>query len=79
MCVPAHFTQLQLERDELYKSFTQKIQSMHDEGNTVLERKLQVLTENLENTQAQLHSLLSSPNMDHTGLSGVTTQILVLL
>ncbi|KAM6943601.1 dynein regulatory complex subunit 4, partial [Xenentodon cancila] len=72
-------SKLQLERDELFSSFPQKIQSLEDEaelGNTVLKRKLQALTDNLEKTQAQLYSLLSAPNMDHTGLSVLTNQIL---
>lgn len=80
--MPAHFTQLQLRRDELSKSFSEKIQKMHDDaavGHTLMERKLQAMIDKLEKTRAQLHSLLSAPNMDHTGLSGVTNQILVLL
>jgi len=81
MCVPTHFTQLQLERDELYKSFAMNIESYQckaDLGNVVLEKKLQALTDSLEKMQAQLHSVLSAPNMDHTALSGVTSNAEVL-
>lgn len=77
-----HVTQLQLERDELYKTFTQNIQNVqHKAGmrSVLLERKLKALTDSLEKTQAQLCSVLSASNMDQTALGGVTNKIEVLL
>ncbi|KAM4537126.1 dynein regulatory complex subunit 4-like isoform 2-T2 [Odontesthes bonariensis] len=68
---------LQLNRDELYKSFAADIESSQckaDVGNVMLEKKLQALTDSLEKKQAQLHSVLSASNMDHTALSGVTSK-----
>lgn len=73
---------MQLERDELYKAFTQNIQRVQEKGGmktVLLEKKLKALTDSLEETQAQLSSVLSAPNMDQTALSGVTHQIEVLL
>lgn len=77
-----HITQLQLERDELYNTFTQNIQKVqHKTGvkSALLERKLKALTDSLEKTQAQLHSVLSASNMDQTALGVVTNKIEVLL
>ncbi|KAM4537125.1 dynein regulatory complex subunit 4-like isoform 1-T1 [Odontesthes bonariensis] len=71
------FSELQLNRDELYKSFAADIESSQckaDVGNVMLEKKLQALTDSLEKKQAQLHSVLSASNMDHTALSGVTSK-----
>ncbi|XP_072236608.1 dynein regulatory complex subunit 4-like [Leuresthes tenuis] len=67
----------ELERDELYKSLAVNIESYQckaDLGNVMLEKKLQALTDSLERMQAQLHSVLSAPNMDHTALSEVTSK-----
>ncbi|XP_061566110.1 dynein regulatory complex subunit 4-like [Cololabis saira] len=67
------FSKLQLERDELFNSFPQKIQSMQNEAelrNTVLKKKLQALTDTLEKTRAQRSSLLLAPTRDHTDLQG---------
>ncbi|XP_059211612.1 dynein regulatory complex subunit 4-like [Centropristis striata] len=72
------FSELQLQRDELYKSFPQNIQKVqHLAGmkNTLLGRKLQGLTDGLENTQAQLSSVLSASNVDQTALSGITKKL----
>ncbi|KAA8595585.1 dynein regulatory complex subunit 4 [Etheostoma spectabile] len=72
------FSKLQLERDELYTTFTQNIQKVQrkaDLKNTQLERKLKDLTDVLEKTQAQLFSVLSASNMDQTALDGVTKKI----
>ncbi len=70
--------QLQLERDELYKTIPQNIQQVQqkaDMKSDVLENKLKALTESLETTQAQLCSVLSASNMDQTALTGVTNKI----
>ncbi|XP_070760216.1 dynein regulatory complex subunit 4 [Enoplosus armatus] len=72
------FSKLQLERDELYMTFTQNIQKVqHKAGlkGTLLERKLKALTDSLEKTQAQLSSVLSASNMDQTALGGITNKI----
>ncbi|XP_034724931.1 dynein regulatory complex subunit 4 [Etheostoma cragini] len=72
------FSKLQLERDELYTTFTQNIQKVQhkaDLKNTQLERKLKDLTDVLEKTQAQLFAVLSASNMDQTALDGVTKKI----
>uniref|UniRef100_A0A3Q4BLT0 Dynein regulatory complex subunit 4 n=1 Tax=Mola mola TaxID=94237 RepID=A0A3Q4BLT0_MOLML len=75
------FTELQLERDELYKSFSQRIQKVQHKGdvkNELLERKVKALTDSLEEMQAQLCSVLSASNMDQTALDGITNRIEVL-
>uniref|UniRef100_A0A3Q3XEW0 Dynein regulatory complex subunit 4 n=1 Tax=Mola mola TaxID=94237 RepID=A0A3Q3XEW0_MOLML len=72
---------LQLERDELYKSFSQRIQKVQHKGdvkNELLERKVKALTDSLEEMQAQLCSVLSASNMDQTALDGITNRIEVL-
>ncbi|TDH17068.1 hypothetical protein EPR50_G00005090 [Perca flavescens] len=72
------FSKLQLERDELYTTFTQNIQKVqHKAGlkSTLLERKVKDLTDVLEKTQAQLFSVLSALNMDQTALDGITNKI----
>ncbi|XP_038557095.1 dynein regulatory complex subunit 4 [Micropterus salmoides] len=72
------FSKLQLERDELYKAFTQNIHKLqHKAGlkGVLLERKLKALIDSLEKTQAQLDSVLSASNMDQTALVGVTKKI----
>ncbi|XP_037837847.1 dynein regulatory complex subunit 4 [Kryptolebias marmoratus] len=65
---------LQLERDELSESFPRKIQCARDEAGMVsslLESQLQSLTDDLKKAQAQLHSVLSAPNMDRAALTEV--------
>ncbi|KAM6949845.1 dynein regulatory complex subunit 4-like [Lycodopsis pacificus] len=72
------FCKLQLERDELYKTFTQNIQRVQhgaDWKSMQLEKKLKGLTDGLEKTQAQLLSVLSASNMDRTALDGVSNTI----
>ncbi|XP_070688286.1 dynein regulatory complex subunit 4-like [Pempheris klunzingeri] len=72
------FDELQVERDELYKTFTENIQKVqHKTGvkSAQLERKLKAQTDSLEKTQALLHSVLSASNMDQTALEGVTNKI----
>ncbi|KAK9542700.1 hypothetical protein VZT92_000539 [Zoarces viviparus] len=72
------FCKLQLERDELYKTFTQNIQRVQHGADwkiMTLEKKLKGLTDGLEKTQAQLLSVLSASNMDRTALDGVSNTI----
>ncbi|XP_013883656.1 growth arrest-specific protein 8 [Austrofundulus limnaeus] len=73
-----HFTKLQLERDELFESFRQNTQTAQDETdlrNSLLESKLQTWVDGLEKIQAQLQSVLTAPNVDHTALMGITTKV----
>lgn len=77
-----HITQLQLERDELYKTHTEnieKVQHKADVDSMLLERKLKALTDSVEKTQAQLSAVLSASNIDQTALGGITDKIEVLL
>ncbi|XP_060923623.1 dynein regulatory complex subunit 4 [Limanda limanda] len=72
------FDKLQLERDELYKTHSQSIQKAQhkaDLKNMQLETKLKALTDSLEKTNAQLHSVLTSSNMDQTGLRELINNI----
>nr|XP_046241703.1 dynein regulatory complex subunit 4-like [Scatophagus argus] len=72
------FSMLQMERDELYKTFAQNIQKVQHKAGVkigLLERKLKALTDGVEKTQAQLSSVLSASNMDQTALRGVTNKI----
>ncbi|XP_047436852.1 dynein regulatory complex subunit 4 [Mugil cephalus] len=71
------FSKLQVERDELHKTFTENIQEVQDKAdqkNLPLERKLQALVDNTEKTQAQLCSVLSASNMDQTALREITNK-----
>ncbi|XP_012772392.2 dynein regulatory complex subunit 4 [Maylandia zebra] len=68
------FSELQLERDELRKAFTEIVEKAQHNGdieNMAVEKKLQALTESLEETEAQLSAVLSASNMDQTALSRV--------
>ncbi|XP_039866576.1 dynein regulatory complex subunit 4-like isoform X1 [Simochromis diagramma] len=68
------FSELQLERDELRKAFTEIVEKAQHNGdieNMTVEKKLQALTESLEETEAQLSAVLSASNMDQTALSRV--------
>ncbi|KAI4830151.1 hypothetical protein KUCAC02_001802 [Chaenocephalus aceratus] len=72
------FSKLQQERDELYKTFTENVQKVQHKGNlksSLLELKLEGLTESVEKTQAQLFSVISASNMDQTAINGVTNKI----
>nr|XP_020463625.1 growth arrest-specific protein 8-like isoform X2 [Monopterus albus] len=72
------FSKLQLERDELYNTYTENIQKVQDKAglkSMQLEKKLGALTGSLEKTQAQLCSVLSASNMDQTALSGLTSKV----
>lgn len=90
-CVVAHVlcecfcvfaAQLQLERDELRKAFTEIVEKAQHNGdieNMAVEKKLQALTESLEETEAQLSAVLSASNMDQTVLSRVIKKTEVVL
>nr|XP_019954356.1 PREDICTED: growth arrest-specific protein 8 [Paralichthys olivaceus] len=72
------FDKLQLERDELCKTHSQSIQRVQhktDLKNMQLERNLKALTDSLEKTNAQLQSVLSASNMDHTALCELINNI----
>ncbi|KAJ4946925.1 hypothetical protein JOQ06_008968 [Pogonophryne albipinna] len=72
------FSKLQQERDELYKTFTENVQKVQHKVNlksSLLELKLEGLTESVEKTQAQLFSVISASNMDQTAINGVTNKI----
>ncbi|XP_041844726.1 dynein regulatory complex subunit 4 [Melanotaenia boesemani] len=72
------FSELQLEKDKLYKSYNQKIEKMHHEANlecVALEKKHQALTDSLEKIQSQLDAVLSAPNVDHTALRGIINKV----
>lgn len=74
--------QLQLERDELRKAFTEIVEKAQYNGdieNMAVEKKLQALTESLEETEAQLSAVLSASNMDQTALSRVIKKTEVVL
>ncbi|KAM7392120.1 hypothetical protein PAMP_022753 [Pampus punctatissimus] len=71
-------SQLQLKRDEVYKSFTQnvdKAQHNADLRKMRLSKGLEAVTESLEKTQAQLSSVLSASNMDQSDLARATNNI----
>ncbi|XP_022056509.1 dynein regulatory complex subunit 4-like [Acanthochromis polyacanthus] len=72
------FTKLQMERDELYKTFPQNIQKMQHKAHQatmLLEKKLQALTDSVEDVEARLCSVLSASNIDQTALSGVINKV----
>ncbi|XP_071344415.1 dynein regulatory complex subunit 4-like isoform X1 [Trachinotus anak] len=72
------FIKLQLERDELYKTYSQSTENVQDKAAPQimqLEKKLKALTDSLEKTQAQLRTVLSASNMDQIALSGLTKKI----
>ncbi|XP_022600311.1 growth arrest-specific protein 8-like [Seriola dumerili] len=72
------FSKLQLEKDEQFKTYSQTIEKVQHKADLQimqLQRKLKALTDSLEKTQAQLHSVLSASNMDQIALGGVTKKI----
>ncbi|XP_064836351.1 dynein regulatory complex subunit 4-like [Oncorhynchus masou masou] len=72
------FSKVQVERDDLYKKFTQAIQEVQQKSgfkNLLLERKLGALTNTLEKKEAQLNEVLSASNLDHTALGVVTRKL----
>lgn len=73
-------TQIQQEREELYKAQSiQIVQQKVDTKIELLERRMKSITDSLEKKQAQLCSVLSAPNMDQTALAGVASEIEVPL
>ncbi|RVE74583.1 hypothetical protein OJAV_G00023480 [Oryzias javanicus] len=71
------FNKLQLEKEQLYTSVTPTIEVTREKvglRSTLLRRKLQDLTDSLEKSQAQLFTVLSGPNMDHTVLSEIANK-----
>lgn len=72
----SHVTQIQQEREELYKAQSiQIVQQKVDTKIELLERRMKSITDSLERKQAQLCSVLSAPNMDQTALAGVAGEI----
>ncbi|XP_055776954.1 dynein regulatory complex subunit 4-like isoform X3 [Salvelinus fontinalis] len=72
------FSKVQVERDDLYKKFTQAIQEVQQKSgfkNLLLERKLGALTNTLEKKEAQLNEVLSASNLDHTAVGVVTRKL----
>ncbi|XP_010877654.2 dynein regulatory complex subunit 4 [Esox lucius] len=72
------FSKVQVERDDLYKKFTQAILEVQQKSgfkNLLLERKLGALTDTLEKKEAQLNEILSASNLDQTALSMVTGKL----
>ncbi|KAI3377861.1 hypothetical protein L3Q82_008996 [Scortum barcoo] len=68
------FSKLQLEVNELSKTFPQDIQKLQQKADltsALLEGKVKSLTDRLERTQAQLSSLLSVFNVDQTSLGNL--------
>uniref|UniRef100_A0A3B3B7Y9 Dynein regulatory complex subunit 4 n=1 Tax=Oryzias melastigma TaxID=30732 RepID=A0A3B3B7Y9_ORYME len=68
---------LQLEKEQLYNSVMPTIEGTREKvglRSTLLRRKLQDLTDSLEKSQAQLFTVLSVPNMDHTVLSEIANK-----
>uniref|UniRef100_A0A3P8SZ37 Dynein regulatory complex subunit 4 n=1 Tax=Amphiprion percula TaxID=161767 RepID=A0A3P8SZ37_AMPPE len=73
---------LQMERDELYKTFPQNIQKVQhkaDQVTMLLEKKLQALTDSVEDVEAGLCSVRSASNIDQTALSGVIMKQMCIL
>lgn len=73
--------QLQLDRDEQHKAFTQTIQMAQchkEEKIEMLEKRLKTLTDNVKKMQTQLDAFLSASNIDRSALYEVTIQFQVL-
>ncbi|XP_044058482.1 dynein regulatory complex subunit 4-like isoform X2 [Siniperca chuatsi] len=71
-------SKVQLDRDNLHKTFTeniQKVQLKADSNIMRLEKKLKDLTDNVKKTQAQFSSVLSASNVDQSALGGVINKI----
>ncbi|XP_046872887.1 dynein regulatory complex subunit 4 [Hypomesus transpacificus] len=72
------FSSVQVERDDLYKKFTQAILEVQQKSgfkNLLLERKLGALALSLEKKEAQLNEVLAASNLDHSALSVVTRKL----
>uniref|UniRef100_A0A3P9KCV7 Dynein regulatory complex subunit 4 n=1 Tax=Oryzias latipes TaxID=8090 RepID=A0A3P9KCV7_ORYLA len=71
------FNGLQLEKAKLYNSVTPNIERTREKvglRSAQLRRKLQDLTDSLANSQTQLFTVLSDPNMDHNVLSEIANK-----
>ncbi|XP_029363292.1 dynein regulatory complex subunit 4-like [Echeneis naucrates] len=69
------FNKLQLKNDEWNKKSIQRIEKVQHKADLQtmqLENKVKTLTDTLEKTQAQLHLVLSTLNMDQMALCGIT-------
>ncbi|XP_028261457.1 dynein regulatory complex subunit 4-like [Parambassis ranga] len=67
------FIKLQQEVGERSRSFAQSVQELQHQADVkeeLLKKKLQSVKESVEKTHAQLSSVLSASNMDHTALTG---------
>lgn len=81
VCGCVRTSQLQLERDELYKTYIENIEKARNKAGlktTLLERQLEALTDSVASKEAQLQAVLSASNMDWTALSGVISKTGVL-
>uniref|UniRef100_A0A665UX55 Dynein regulatory complex subunit 4 n=1 Tax=Echeneis naucrates TaxID=173247 RepID=A0A665UX55_ECHNA len=75
------FNKLQLKNDEWNKKSIQRIEKVQHKADLQtmqLENKVKTLTDTLEKTQAQLHLVLSTLNMDQMALCGITKKFEVL-
>lgn len=73
--------QLQLDRDEQHKAFTQTVQMAQrhkEEKIEMLKKRLKTLTDNVKKMQTQLDAFLSASDIDCSALNEVTTQFQVL-
>lgn len=73
--------QLQLDRDEQHKAFTQTMQMARchkEEKIETLKKRLKALTDDVKEMQTQLDAFLSASNIDRFALCEVTTQFQVL-
>ncbi|XP_034530529.1 dynein regulatory complex subunit 4-like [Notolabrus celidotus] len=73
-----NFSKLQLERDELYETFTQSVQEAQQNAGLkgeLLEGKISSMAERLEDTQTQLDLVISASNMDQTAVQELMNQI----
>ncbi|XP_029950820.1 dynein regulatory complex subunit 4 [Salarias fasciatus] len=73
------FNKLQLDKDEMKKTFDQNTQATQQEAaaeSRRLEREVRALADRVEETQAQLSSVLSASNTDHTALRMITNKVL---
>lgn len=70
--------QVQQERDELYRKFTDAIQEVQQKTgfkNLMLERKLQALTAAVEKREVQFNEVLASSNLDPAALTLVSRKL----
>lgn len=73
--------QLQIEVEELQSSVPKKIdiaQKQADLSLMPLEDELTALNDHVEQIQAQLHALISAPNVDQTAVTEITHKVEVM-